>query len=270
MASYLAAQHLSRAIDAFSAEATERVLAEAGFVAERQAVYPGVAFIDLTGFTRLSEERGDQVAATIALQLGELARASAARARRSGREAARRRGAPAPARCRVGGRGDARPAPFAAGRRAAERSRRDPQRTAHRARGRRLRAIGQPGGAGLGRRAGRRDLRDRGGQGRDRWLRRPARARRPRSTSRASARSGCSGWSRAASPAARRDRREVAGCPRHLPGPDHISVRPSTWPSGSATSASWAFPSGLNFGMITDPPSAVALASVALMSSTVM
>ncbi len=79
MASYLAAQHLSRAIDAFSAEATERVLAEAGFVAERQAVYPGVAFIDLTGFTRLSEERGDQVAATIALQLGELARASAAR-----------------------------------------------------------------------------------------------------------------------------------------------------------------------------------------------
>lgn len=79
LASYLAAQHISRAIDAFSAEATERILAEAGFVAERREVEPGVAFIDLTGFTRLSEERGDRAAAAIAIQLGELARDSAAR-----------------------------------------------------------------------------------------------------------------------------------------------------------------------------------------------
>jgi adenylate cyclase len=78
-ASYLAAQHLSRAIDAFSAEQTERVLEEAGFVPERQEVYPGVAFVDLTGFTRLSEERGDQAAAAVSLQLGELARATASR-----------------------------------------------------------------------------------------------------------------------------------------------------------------------------------------------
>ncbi len=79
LASYLAGQHISRAIDAFSAEATERILAEAGFVAERHEVEPGVAFIDLTGFTRLSEERGDRAAATIAIQLGEIARETAAR-----------------------------------------------------------------------------------------------------------------------------------------------------------------------------------------------
>ena len=46
------------------------------------------------------------------------------------------------------------------------------------------------------------------------------------------------------------------------------SVRPTTWPSESATSASWALPSGLNLGMITEPPSSVALASVASMSAT--
>ena len=79
MTSYLATQHLSRAIDAFSAEQTERILEEAGFVPERRAVYPGVAFIDLTGFTRLSEERGDQAAAAVSLQLGDLAREIAAR-----------------------------------------------------------------------------------------------------------------------------------------------------------------------------------------------
>jgi adenylate cyclase len=79
LAGYLATKHLSRAIDAFSAETTERVLEETGFVDERRVVYPGVAFVDLTGFTRLSEERGDQAAAAVSLQLGELARETASR-----------------------------------------------------------------------------------------------------------------------------------------------------------------------------------------------
>ncbi len=77
LAAYLATKHLSRTIDAFSSETTERVLEETGFVAERQVVYPGVAFVDLTGFTRLSEERGDQAAAGVSLELGELARTTA-------------------------------------------------------------------------------------------------------------------------------------------------------------------------------------------------
>ena len=33
---------------------------------------PAVAFVDLTGFTRLTEERGDEVAAAVAMRLGEL------------------------------------------------------------------------------------------------------------------------------------------------------------------------------------------------------
>jgi adenylate cyclase len=77
LAAFLATKHLSRTIDAFSSETTERVLEETGFVAERQVVYPGVAFVDLTGFTRLSEERGDQAAAGVSLELGELARTTA-------------------------------------------------------------------------------------------------------------------------------------------------------------------------------------------------
>ena len=33
---------------------------------------PAVAFVDLTGFTRLTEERGDEAAAALALRLGDL------------------------------------------------------------------------------------------------------------------------------------------------------------------------------------------------------
>ena len=41
-------------------------------MAARLEVPPAVAFIDLTGFTRLTEERGDEVAASVAMRLGEL------------------------------------------------------------------------------------------------------------------------------------------------------------------------------------------------------
>jgi adenylate cyclase len=75
---WLAGQHMSRAIDAYSAETTERILEDLGYVPERGAVLPGVAFVDLTGFTQLSEERGDEAAAGVALQLADLARDSAA------------------------------------------------------------------------------------------------------------------------------------------------------------------------------------------------
>ena len=71
-AEWLAERHLSRAIDEYSVSETERILEEAGYVAARLETPPAVAFIDLTGFTRLTEERGDEVAAAIAMRLGEL------------------------------------------------------------------------------------------------------------------------------------------------------------------------------------------------------
>ena len=72
VAEWLASHHLSRAIDAYSVTATEEVLEQAGFVAARLEVPPAIAFIDLTGFTRLTEEHGDEVAAETAMRLGEL------------------------------------------------------------------------------------------------------------------------------------------------------------------------------------------------------
>jgi class 3 adenylate cyclase len=78
LARWLTARHMSQAIDAYSVEATERILEQHGFVPERPDVPPGIAFVDLTGFTRVSEERGDEAAAGIALRLGELARTAAA------------------------------------------------------------------------------------------------------------------------------------------------------------------------------------------------
>ncbi len=52
---------------------SERILEEAGFVPARLDAPPAVAFVDLTAFTRLTEERGDEAAAAAALRLGELA-----------------------------------------------------------------------------------------------------------------------------------------------------------------------------------------------------
>lgn len=72
LAAWLADRHLSRAIDEYSVTETERILEEAGFVAPRPDVMPAIAFVDLTGFTRMTEERGDEVAAATALRLGEL------------------------------------------------------------------------------------------------------------------------------------------------------------------------------------------------------
>jgi adenylate cyclase len=73
LASFLAAEHLSRAIDAYSVEQTERILGELGIVQPRVEAPPAVAFLDLSGFTRLAQERGDQEAARVALRLGEIA-----------------------------------------------------------------------------------------------------------------------------------------------------------------------------------------------------
>jgi adenylate cyclase len=79
LAAWLTAHHMSRAIDGYSVDAMERQLVELGYLTERAADPPGIAFVDLTGFTRLSDERGDEAAAGMALRLADLARDVAAR-----------------------------------------------------------------------------------------------------------------------------------------------------------------------------------------------
>jgi class 3 adenylate cyclase len=76
---WLHSQHLSAAIDAWSVEETERQLAESGFIPVRDIEPPAVAFVDLTAFTRLTEERGDRTAASVAMSFADRARAVAER-----------------------------------------------------------------------------------------------------------------------------------------------------------------------------------------------
>jgi adenylate cyclase len=78
LATWLSSRHLTRAIDEFSISQTEAILEADGYVAPRPARPPAIAFVDLTGFTRLTEERGDEAAAAIALRLDEVATATVA------------------------------------------------------------------------------------------------------------------------------------------------------------------------------------------------
>ena len=73
VAHWLTGRHLSNAIDAYSVAATEHYLAVGGYVAPRADDPPAVAFVDLSGFTRLAEERGDERVAVVALQFARLA-----------------------------------------------------------------------------------------------------------------------------------------------------------------------------------------------------
>ena len=72
LSAWLAERHLSRAIDDYSIVESERILLEDGYVERPLEAPPAIAFVDLTGFTRLTEERGDEVAAAVALRLGDL------------------------------------------------------------------------------------------------------------------------------------------------------------------------------------------------------
>ena len=74
LAAWLTERHLTHAIDAFSVATTEQLLAADGYVPTPRAVVPGIAFIDLTGFTRLTQELGDEAAAGLSLRLGDIAR----------------------------------------------------------------------------------------------------------------------------------------------------------------------------------------------------
>jgi len=73
LAEWLTRHHMSQAIDDYSIRATEQVLVDSGYVPERPTIEPAVAFLDLTGFTSVTQERGDTIAAEMALRLADLA-----------------------------------------------------------------------------------------------------------------------------------------------------------------------------------------------------
>ena len=75
---WLTARHLSNAIDAWCVAGTERYLAVTRYVPPPSPAPPAVAFVNLSGFTRLVEERGDEESARIALDFAELAERHAA------------------------------------------------------------------------------------------------------------------------------------------------------------------------------------------------
>lgn len=70
---WLLRQHLERALDAANVEAMERILEARGLRPPRVADPSAVMFADLSGFTRLTEEQGDDTAARFAAGLARIA-----------------------------------------------------------------------------------------------------------------------------------------------------------------------------------------------------
>jgi adenylate cyclase len=77
LAGWLTERHLRDAIDAFSVSTSEQILAAEGIVPVRDHAPPGIAFVDLTGYTRATRQLGDEAAAARSLRLGDLARIEA-------------------------------------------------------------------------------------------------------------------------------------------------------------------------------------------------
>ncbi|HEX2089426.1 MAG TPA: adenylate/guanylate cyclase domain-containing protein [Actinomycetota bacterium] len=70
---WLYRQHLDHYIMATATEYLERAMEQAGLFPKRNRETPAIAFLDLAGFTQLTEERGDHAAAELAINLTEVA-----------------------------------------------------------------------------------------------------------------------------------------------------------------------------------------------------
>jgi adenylate cyclase len=70
---WLLERHMERSMNALNIAAMERELERRGLVGPRPIHPPAIAFVDLSGYTRLTQEHGDEVAATTTVRLGELA-----------------------------------------------------------------------------------------------------------------------------------------------------------------------------------------------------
>ena len=137
---------------------------------------PAIVFVDLTGFTRLTRERGDESAVAAATSLQRTGRRSRDPPRRASREAPRRRSDAAPHRRQRRRRRRPRPRGDDGRRGCPLTARRRPHRARDRARPRRLRADREPGVPDRGRGGARRGARERSG-------RRGSRRRRPSGSS---------------------------------------------------------------------------------------
>jgi adenylate cyclase len=69
---WLRGRHLEHEILSATVQNTEDYLQELGFAPKRQPRPPAIAFLDLTGYTALTEERGDEAGADLADRLATL------------------------------------------------------------------------------------------------------------------------------------------------------------------------------------------------------
>jgi adenylate cyclase len=69
---WLRGRHLEHEIVSATVQNTEDYLQELGFAPKRQPRPPAIAFLDLTGYTALTEERGDEAGADLADRLATL------------------------------------------------------------------------------------------------------------------------------------------------------------------------------------------------------
>jgi adenylate cyclase len=69
---WLRGRHLEHEILSATVQNTEDYLQELGFAPKRQPRPPAIAFLDLTGYTALTEERGDEAGADLADRLASL------------------------------------------------------------------------------------------------------------------------------------------------------------------------------------------------------
>jgi hypothetical protein len=74
---WLFQRHLEAGMDAQNVASMETGLAREGLLPPRPAMPPAIAFVDLAGYTRLTETGGDELAARSAARLAELADAAA-------------------------------------------------------------------------------------------------------------------------------------------------------------------------------------------------
>jgi adenylate cyclase len=70
---WLFQRHLETALDAVNTASMETGLAREGMLPPRPRMLPAIAFVDLAGYTRLTEERGDELAARSAGLLAQIA-----------------------------------------------------------------------------------------------------------------------------------------------------------------------------------------------------
>jgi adenylate cyclase len=74
---WLRSRHLEHEVISATVQGTEEYLQELGEVAEHPRRPPAIAFLDLTGYTALTEERGDEASADLADRLAALVNAVA-------------------------------------------------------------------------------------------------------------------------------------------------------------------------------------------------